>query len=222
MLLVYGRLLWDDPARFLLLIGLTALSVVIAVTVHEFSHAFVANSLGDPTARRQGRVSLNPLKHLDPAGSILFLVAGFGWGKPVPVDEHRLAHGTTGMTLVAAAGPLSNLTTAFLLAVPIRVGLVELSPVGSQELLADVLKLTVTFNLLLAIFNLVPLAPLDGSRVLGGLIPREYVRGYERLQKYGPVVLVGLIMLDYMIGFSILGSIIVPPVSFLNRLALGG
>ena len=222
MLLIYGRLILDDPVRFLIVVGIAALSVVIAVTVHEFSHALVANSLGDPTARDQGRVSLNPLRHLDPGGSLLFLVAGFGWGKPVPVNQHRLAHGVTGMTLVAAAGPFSNLATAFLLAVPIKLGMVDLSAGGSQELLAEALWLTVRFNLLLAIFNLIPLAPLDGSRVLGGLIPREYIRSYDQFQRYGPVVLVGLIMLDFMLDFSILGAIIIPPVRFLTSLAMGG
>ena len=123
MLLGSLDLLLNDPASFVRLAVLVVFAVVTALTVHEFSHALVAAGLGDNTARRLGRLSLNPIKHLDPAGAALFLVAGFGWAKPVPVDVHSLARGNFGMALVAAAGPLSNLMLAFLVAVPIKLGL---------------------------------------------------------------------------------------------------
>ena len=127
MLLASYELLLDDPASFLRLAVLVALSLVVAVTVHEFSHALVANSLGDNTAKHQGRLTLNPVKHLDPSGTLMMLVAGFGWGKPVPVNPHRLAHGVSGTSLVAAAGPFSNLLVALPLAIPLPVdpGLTE-------------------------------------------------------------------------------------------------
>ena len=233
MLLRYLDLLQHDPASYLILVGLTVLSVVIAVTIHEFSHAAIASSLGDHTARHQGRVSLNPVRHLDPAGSLLFLVAGFGWGKPVPVNPYRLAHGGIGETMVSAAGPLSNLATAFLMAVPIKLGVVDYYGFGMGSIMnlksgsmgdfvAATLGMTVLFNLVLAVFNLIPLSPLDGSRVLGGLIPSRSRESYERFQRFGPVVLVGLIMLDFLIDFSILGTIISRPVNFLFSLAVGG
>ena len=110
MLLGSFQLLLDDPAAFVRLAVLVAFSLVVAVTVHEFSHALVANGLGDTTARRLGRLSLNPVRHLDPGGNLMMLIAGFGWGKPVPVDHRRLAHGHTGADLVAAASTLSHPT----------------------------------------------------------------------------------------------------------------
>ena len=122
MLLGSYSLLADDPSGFVRLAALVFLSLVVAITIHEFSHALVANGLGDDTARRLGRLSLNPKRHLDPMGTMMMLVAGFGWGKPVPVNPNRLAHGQRGTALVAAAGPLSNLMLAFLLAIPFKLG----------------------------------------------------------------------------------------------------
>ena len=127
MLLRHYHLLPGEPLTFLILVGLGVLALTVAITIHEFSHTLVANGLGDTTAKDQGRLSLNPLKHLDPVGTVMILLAGFGWGKPVPVNPDRLAHGAMGTTLVAAAGPLSNLMVAFLLAVPIKLGILDFS-----------------------------------------------------------------------------------------------
>ena len=147
----------DDPSGFVRLAVLVVLSLVVAIAIHEFSHALVASGLGDDTGKRLGRLSLNPKRHLDPMGSVMMLVAGFGWGKPVPVNQHRLAHGPKGMTLVAAAGPLSNLILAFLLAVPFKLGLLvwplslnRIPPVmtgGFREGMADIVGLVIFFNL---------------------------------------------------------------------------
>ena len=232
MLLGSFDLLVDDPAGFIRLAVLVALSLVVAVTFHEFSHALVANGLGDTTAKRLGRLSLNPIRHLDPGGTVMMLVAGFGWGKPVPVDPQRLAHGHTGTALVAAAGPLSNVVVAFLLALPIKLSLLgPTSPSldrvahvmtgGFKEGMADILGLVIFFNLLLAVFNVIPLAPLDGSRVLAGVIPPHMVAGYTRLQRHGPVILVVVIMLDFLLGLGILWSIIGPVVRGLTSMAIG-
>lgn len=232
MLLGSFDLLLDDPAGFVRLMVVVAISLVVAVTVHEFSHALVANGLGDGTAKRLGRLSLNPARHLDPGGTVMLLVAGFGWGKPVPVDPHQLAHGHTGSTLVAAAGPLANLALAFLLAIPIKMGLLtstgpDLSRItrvmtgGFLEGVADILGLIIFFNLLLAVFNLIPLAPLDGSRVLAGLLPRNRVQAYTRLQRQGPLILVGLVLLDFMFDFGILWAVIGPVVRGLTTVATG-
>tara|TARA_B100000315_G_scaffold257358_1_gene305954 strand:- start:2141 stop:2842 length:702 start_codon:yes stop_codon:yes gene_type:complete len=232
MLLGSYRLLLDDPSSFVRLTALVVFSLVVAITVHEFSHAFVANGLGDSTAKRLGRVSLNPLRHLDPGGTLMLLVAGFGWGKPVPVDPHRLAHGKTGTALVAAAGPLSNLVIAFLLALPIKLGLLgsthpslnritHVMTGGLREGLADILGLVIFFNLLLAVFNVIPLAPLDGSKVLAGFIPADRAAAYARLQRQGPVLLVMLVMFDYAFNVGILWGVIGPVVRGLTTVAIG-
>ena len=232
MLLGSYQLLLDDPSSFLRLTVLVAFSLVLAITAHEFSHALVATGLGDNTARMQGRLSLNPKKHLDPTGTVMLLVAGFGWGKPVPVNHHKLSHGRTGMALVAAAGPLSNLVVAFLLALPIKLGLLDYSGLalnrvaqvmtgGLQDALADIIGMAILFNILLAVFNLIPLSPLDGSRVLAGVLPPSQAESYARLQRHGPVILIGLIMADYLLGLGILWGIIGPVVGFLTSLAIG-
>ena len=232
MLLGSYQLLFDDPSGFLRLMVLVAVSLVSAITVHEFSHALVATGLGDNTARMQGRLSLNPQKHLDPAGTVMLLVAGFGWGKPVPVNQHNLSHGQTGMALVAAAGPLSNLVVAFLLALPIKLGLLDYSGLalnrvahvmtgGALEGLADVIGMMIFFNILLAVFNLIPLSPLDGSKVLAGVLPPSQAQAYARLERHGPVILIGVIMIDYMLGLGILAGIIGPVVRLLTSLAIG-
>lgn len=232
MLLGSYELLLADPASFLRLTVLVAFSLVLAITVHEFSHALVATGLGDSTARMRGRLSLNPQRHLDPAGTVMLLVAGFGWGKPVPVNNHMLSHGQTGMALVAAAGPLSNLVVAFLLALPIKLGLLDYSGLalnrvaqvmtgGLQDALADIIGMAILFNILLAVFNLIPLAPLDGSKVLGGLLPASQAQAYARLERHGPVILIAVVMADYMLGLGILWGIIGPMVGFLTSLAIG-
>ena len=225
-------LLVDNPGAFLRLTVLVVLSLLVAITVHEFSHALVATSLGDNTARRQGRLSLNPMRHLDPSGTVMMLVAGFGWGKPVPVDPRLLAHGHTGTALVAAAGPLSNLVLAFLLAIPIKLGLLgstrpaldrvaHVMTGGLQEGAADIVGLVIFFNLLLAVFNMIPLSPLDGSRVFNRLVPSDYAATYGRIQQHGPAILVILIMFDLVFGIGILWRVIGPVVRGLTSVATG-
>ena len=232
MLLSSYELIRDDPAGFVRLMVLAAIALVLAVTVHEFSHAAAATRLGDATARRSGRLSLNPLRHLDPGGTVLFFLAGFGWGKPVPVVQENLIDGRRSMALVAAAGPLSNVALAFLVAVPIKLGalfwtqpglgrVVHVMTGGIREGLSDILGLVILFNLILAVFNLIPLSPLDGSKVLGGLLPSHLAVRYHRLEPLGPVVLVALIMTDYLFGRGILWAAIGPAVRALGAAATG-
>lgn len=203
----------------------TAVAFVLAIAVHEFAHAIVADKLGDPTPRQQGRVTLNPLAHLDPLGTILIFVAGFGWGKPVNVNPRYLPGGSRGMALVAAAGPLSNLALAWLFAVPLRAGAVSFPTGDHSALLPSLGELYVTvifINILLAVFNLIPLAPLDGSKVLQGFLPPPYDYKFARLQQYGPLILLAVIFLvPFFLRVDLLGMIIRPPIRWLYRWMLG-
>lgn len=232
MLLGSYQLLQDDPSGFMRLAVLIAFALVTAVTVHEFSHALVANWLGDNTARSLGRLSLNPMRHLDPGGAIMMLVAGFGWGKPVPVDPRQLSRGHTDTALVAAAGPLSNLIFAFLLAIPFKTGLLvpaglsldrvaHVMTGGFSDGIADILALVIFFNLLLGVFNLLPLAPLDGSRVVAPFVPSEHTAAYNRLQRNGPGLVVAIVMLDCALGVGLLWGLIGPVVRVLTTAATG-
>ena len=231
MLLSSFDLLLNDPASFVRLTVLVLFALLTAITVHEFSHSLVATILGDKTSRCLGRLTLNPLKHLEPSGTLMLLVVGFGWGKPVPVDHHNL-RGPLGMTLVAAAGPLSNLVLAFLVAIPIKLGLLTWSGLalgranlvltgGMREALSDVAWMVILFNLLLAVFNLIPLAPLDGSKVVGGFVPRSKEAAYLRFERYSPLILLGLILADYLLGLGILWRVMGPIVGGLMSLATG-
>ncbi len=212
-----------DLTRFVAII----IAVLIAIDVHECFHAWVASQMGDPTARQMGRVSLNPIVHLDPLGTLMiFLTAitcfGIGWGKPVPVDPYRLRYGPRiGMGIVSFAGPLANLATAALLAVPLRVGWAIL-----PGFLLELLFIVAMVNIGLAVFNLLPLPPLDGYGVLMGILgsiraPWAYRWSYTiaQYERYGPMLLLLLIIADrYIPLFSL---IIRPPFSLLMRLSLG-
>ena len=232
MLLGSYDLLASDPSGFFRLTVLIMFALVTAITIHEFSHALVATALGDNTARRLGRLSLNPMRHLDPGGALMMFIAGFGWGKPVPVDPRQLSRGHTGTALVAAAGPLSNLMFAFLLAIPFKMGVLVPASLslnraahvmtgGLSDGVADILALVIFFNLLLGVFNLLPLAPLDGSRVLAGFVPKEHTATYAKLQRSGPGLLVAIIMIDFALGLGVLWGIIGPVVRTLTSVATG-
>ncbi|MHB1131696.1 MAG: site-2 protease family protein [Chloroflexota bacterium] len=193
-----------DPLSLIYL----AIAFVVVITIHEASHAFVAWRLGDPTAKSLGRISLNPLVHLDPMGTILIFLASFGWGKPVPVDPRYLKpNPKTGMALVSLAGPLSNVVLAFLLYLPIRLGADSFTGVPEVDRLFITI---ISISLLLAAFNLLPLPPLDGFSVLLGLLPYSAARQFAQLERYGlgPVFL--LIFADSFFRLGILASILGP------------
>lgn len=175
--------------------------LMIAFTIHELAHAVTADYLGDSTPRRMGRISLNPLVHLDPLGSILLLVSGFGWAKPVLVNPLNMrGNPRTAMAIVAIAGPLSNILMAVLGAIPLRLMLTGGGiPFGSSStILPDLGYLLFEFvwiNVILAFFNLIPLAPLDGSKVLAGVLPAQMAYQLRPLEQYGPLILLALIFL---------------------------
>jgi Zn-dependent protease len=197
------------------------LILIIAFTIHEFSHAWTAVQLGDDLPRRMGRLTLNPLVHLDPLGSILLLLAGFGWAKPVQVNPYNLRWGPSmGMAVVAAAGPLSNLVMAMLAAIPFRLGL-ELSGAsplpGLLPSLGQFLAEFIGINLLLMLFNLIPVPPLDGSKILRGFAPPNWDRIFVQLEQWGPFLLMAL----FFLGRNLLSSILYAPMSYLFKVLVG-
>ena len=231
MILQSLDLLERSPAIFALVIGMGLMGLIIGFTVHEFSHALAAHGEGDPTARQMGRLTFNPIKHIDWFGFALLMVVGFGWAKPVQVNPLNLRHGRLGMSWVAVVGPLSNIILAFLLGLLFRLDLLNpgLNP-GSglsspESILAFAVSLVILYNLVLGIFNLIPLPPLDGSKVLGGLLPRALYDPYLQFERYGWLILIGLVLgnllLSRLIGLNILSDILFPPLSFLFGLAVG-
>lgn len=207
------------------LVGLL-IALVFGITVHEFSHALAATWLGDSLPRRQGRLTLQPAAHLDVVGSLMFLVGGFGWGKPVQYNPYALrASPRTGPALVAVAGPLSNLILAAIIAIFVRLMPILLgtslgglalssSPAGT---LFNLLINIVYYNLILSFFNLIPIFPLDGFTILLGLLPAELAERFEVTRQYGFFVLILLMVA----GGSIMGPILYNPVETLLRLLIG-
>ncbi|MDA8065011.1 MAG: site-2 protease family protein [Thermaerobacter sp.] len=196
MLFFGGR----DPLLNLLLM---LPGMLLALTLHELAHGLVADHLGDPTARYAGRLTLNPLRHLDPLGTILLLVVGFGWAKPVPVDPRNFANRRGGMAAVGLAGPLTNFLLAFVLSFP----LVYLQLAAGSALLERMLSFAVIINVLLGIFNLLPVPPLDGSRILPAFLSPRAAYAYELHERWGYVVLLVLLFT------GLLGNILVPLVN---------
>ena len=197
------------------------LILVIAFTIHEFSHAWLAVQLGDETPRRMGRYTLNPLVHLDPLGSLLLLFVGFGWAKPVQVNPYNLRWGPAmGMAAVAAAGPFSNFVMAILAAIPFRLGLLSLSSrasVGILPTLSGFLTEFIIINLLLMLFNLIPIAPLDGSKILRGFAPPALERVLAQMEQWGPFLLMAL----FFLGRGIVSALLNGPLTFLFRALVG-
>lgn len=204
------------------------LGILLALDVHECFHAWVADRLGDPTARYMGRISLNPLVHLDPVGSIMMLIAattgrGIGWGKPVPVNPRNLRYGPrVGMGIVSFAGPFANLLTATIIGLPLRLNL--RLPGTLSILLLEV----VFINIGLAVFNLIPLPPLDGYGVVQGVL--SSIRGawsyrlsqrLTILEQQGPVLLLVVILADQFLRLNLLWRFMDPLVEFLARFVLG-
>ncbi len=200
--------------------------LVIAFTVHEFSHAFVADHFGDDTPRNQGRLTLNPLVHLDPLGSLLLLVAGFGWARPVQINPYALERRSPAAPmLVALAGPASNLLMAIVGALPLRFGLVQFSLQTSGWLptLYQLFSTFVFINLVLMMFNLIPVFPLDGEKVLHFFLPPSGKAVLENIRPYGSLILLALIFLLPSAGINLIEDVVRGPAEAIGRfLVLGG
>lgn len=177
-------------------------ALLVALTIHEYAHARAAVSLGDPTPRFLGRLTLNPIPHLDPMGLIMFWLFKFGWAKPVPINPNNFRNWRQGMIITSLAGPLSNILVAFL-----TVFIFELSRIGGYIPSSDVVKIVgnmYTMNLFFAIFNLLPFPPLDGSKVLTVFLPSRYNHILDKLEQYGPFILLALV------AFGVVGNLIQP------------
>jgi Zn-dependent protease len=212
-----------DPATLIARI----IVLVITFTIHELAHAWTATQLGDETPRLNGRLTLNPLAHLDPMGSLLLLFAGFGWAKPVPINPYALNRRTpAGVMWVSLAGPFSNLLMAILAAVPIRMGLIAayggLTTTGAiLPTVPQIFDEFIYINLLLCLFNLIPLAPLDGEKIVDYFLPPSLAKVFDDIRPYGPIILIVVVMVGPMFGVNILGKIISPPLNALYNLLVG-
>lgn len=189
------NLLLQDPAAFVLL----AIPLLYSIIVHELAHGWVAYRMGDPTAKYLGRLTLNPLKHLDPIGTAMLFIFGFGWAKPVPVDFSRIGRSRGGLIAVSAAGIVANLIFAFLSVLALR--LIAPSPRGT---IGQMLYFLAQINIMLASFNLIPIPPLDGSKILMAFLSERLQYTLSRLEPYGFFIIIGLLylgVLDPVIGF---------------------
>ncbi len=192
-----------------------AIALLLAVTVHEFCHAWAATLLGDPTAKYMGRLTLNPMAHLDPLGTLSLIVAGFGWGKPVPFSMNHLKNPRLDSALIALAGPLSNFALALIFALPFRYLVINFPDLSAVEgyliVVMKLMKTIIEVNLVLMIFNLLPLPPLDGSKIFSLLIPGDYISRMYQLRNYGYVLLLVLAFSPQLFGINILGGYILYP-----------
>ncbi len=190
-----------------------AIALIIAIDVHEFAHAFTADRLGDPTPRSQGRLSLNPLAHLDPIGTLMLFIFHFGWGKPVQFDPYNLSNPRRDAAVISLAGPVTNILLAILTSI-----LMKFIPIPNGFLIIP--YAIITLNISLAIFNLVPVYPLDGEKILEGILPRDLAYEYAAIMnRYGVLILIILIL--PLFGPSPIQSLIVPAIDFLSKLLLG-
>ena len=201
------------------LLAVAAIPLLFAITVHEVAHGWVARRLGDPTALMMGRLTLNPIKHIDPIGTLVvpvfLLMAGgfiFGWAKPVPVTWENLRNPKRDMALVSAAGPLANLVMAVFWALVAKLALtVGLQAPWAAQPLIIMGELGIIFNLILMVLNLLPIPPLDGSRVVSSILPPRWAYLYGRIEPFGIVVIILLLATGLLVGM------IGPPISYLER-----
>lgn len=205
-----------DINHFIQQLVILAPPFLFALTFHELAHGYVAWNLGDPTAKNAGRLSMNPLKHLDPLGVIAFIIMKIGWAKPVPVDPRYFKDPQKGMLLVALAGPAANVVMAIVSAILAKLLItMPFIPIFILKPMVGMLVASVWINIMLAVFNCLPIPPLDGSKVLMGILPPETARSYAKLEPFGFIL---LLVLFYA---GLIGKVIMPVISYANNLLLG-
>ncbi len=205
-----------DINHFIQQLVILAPPFLFALTFHELAHGYVAWNLGDPTAKNAGRLTMNPLKHLDPLGVIAFIIMKIGWAKPVPVDPRYFKDPQKGMLLVALAGPAANVVTAIASAVLVKLLIaMPIIPIFILKPMVGMLVASVWINIMLAVFNCLPIPPLDGSKVLMGVLPPDIARSYAKLEPFGFIL---LLVLFYA---GLIGKVIMPVITYANGLLLG-
>jgi Zn-dependent protease len=219
-------MLYNNPASFIS----GVLILIIAFPIHEFAHAWTANLFGDSTPRINGRLTLNPLAHLDPIGSLALLFIGIGWAKPVPVNPYTLRqHSRSAMMWVALAGPLSNFLLAVLAAIPFQLNwftlddLINAYATTQSAILPTPVMFTYYFieiNLLLGLFNLIPIPPLDGDKIAEFFMPDDWKRTMDKIRPYGGLILMALFLVGPSLGLDFLGWMIRKPLGFLTNLLI--
>jgi Zn-dependent protease len=200
------------------------LVILLGIPIHEWAHGWVAHLLGDETPELQGRLTLNPLIHLDPIGTIMILLTGFGWGRAARVNPYRMSkvkNPRIGMALSALAGPMSNIIQAMVFAIPIRLGVLSLLPAVQANRLAQVLIAVIGVNIGLAAFNLLPIPPLDGSKVLAGVAPSPIASIIESLEPYASYIFIFVLFILPRMGLDIVSAMVYPLQEFFVRMLFG-
>jgi len=198
---ILQTLLTNPPVAISIILGL-----IIGISVHEFAHAWVAYRLGDPTAKLEGRLTLNPQAHLDPVGTMALIFLGFGWGKPTPFDPFNLRNVKRDSALISVAGAASNFLIAIVFSLPYLAAFYTQSLNSTINTIYDYLSPVIFFNILLGVFNLIPIHPLDGFKVLAGLLPRDWYYDFMQTERYGIFILLILIVTPP----GLIGKIILP------------
>ena len=193
-------------------------AIVVAITIHEFSHAWMATLLGDSTAKMSGRLTLNPISHVDPLGMMVLFLAGFGWGKPVPYNPHFVRNGLWGEVGIALAGPASNILLAMLLGLPGRIYFWQTGIILEGKII-EFLAMLIWINVILAAFNLIPIPPLDGSKILKLIADKLSFGGVDwwpTFERVGPQILLLIIIFDRIANIGIISALLEPIIFFIN------
>ena len=197
-------------------------TILYALTIHEYFHGWTANKFGDPTARLQGRLTLNPLAHIDILGALCFVFAHFGWGKPVPINPSNFRNPRRDNVIVSFAGPAANFVSALLFGVIFQLlRKAPFIPMNVSTILYNLLILGIMMNLSLAFFNMISLFPLDGSHIVAGLLPYPMAQKYKQIERYSPFILLGLVIMGNYGNISFLSMILGPPIQYFLRLFTG-
>ncbi len=200
--------------------------LLMTLTIHEFSHGYVAYLLGDDTAKRAGRLTLNPLKHLDPLGLLMFIIVKIGWAKPVPINPYNFKSFKRDTAITAAAGPASNFVVAIIFSIILKIffAMFKENLMMNEAVIGftfQIIYLTILYNLALGLFNLIPFPPLDGSKILGGFLSDELYFKYTAQEKKGMMIFMVIVIGSRLLNLNIVGSLIMPPLNFLMKILTG-